>query len=461
MHGSYITFATPKRLIRRKDGWSMDVERLHPVGEGVLRPQTEQVKGEIEIIDYLKHIPDAQSLLESAAGLISEGQNGVERDRVFEALGPEWVPASSAFDEGTSFVPKKVASEISAARRDLSSLKTEQRQWQARMMKLEERPSTDDLLQQVLQMASEQNRILERLSNLEKAVGVALPRPLEPKAVPPPPQDNEPPVAGSDGAQAGRVDDDGSVSRAAAAASLADAFAAQTEDEDDKHPDADGTEHGLGSLDGLTVEPEGGLEPKLPKPNGPPVKLPDAAAVSDMLMTMLGDEYAVSEMKAPLDLTFDPDAGPYYWAKLLDDDGVLVGAIVADLKATVHQGGTLMMQEESQIASQISEKNADEDAIEGMAEILNTLAGAINKIPKNTHVVCQRIEPMPGTLWGDAIAARSEFVDINGAKLVMLSRSCIGKAQRLRVDCHFVRLKAPAGQPMPFFVRPWVSLTRS
>ena len=69
-----------------------------------------------------------------------------------------------------------------------------------------------------------------------------------------------------------------------------------------------------------------------------------------------------------------------------NDDGEPIGAILADLDASVNFGGKMMMIPPSTFAEQIEENEAGEAVIEACSEVFNNLTSAINRVPGNKHV---------------------------------------------------------------------------
>ena len=111
------------------------------------------------------------------------------------------------------------------------------------------------------------------------------------------------------------------------------------------------------------------------------MNLPEANDLSKILATLCGDD-------VDLTLTEKSDfPGERTWGSIIiDDDGEPIGAILADLDASVNFGGKMMMIPPSTFAEQIEENEAGEAVIEACSEVFNNLTSAINRVPGNKHV---------------------------------------------------------------------------
>ena len=111
------------------------------------------------------------------------------------------------------------------------------------------------------------------------------------------------------------------------------------------------------------------------------MNLPEANDLSKILSTLCGDD---------VDLTLAEKSdfpGERTWGSIIiDDEGEPIGAILADLDASVNFGGKMMMIPPSTFAEQIEENEAGEAVIEACSEVFNNLTSAINRVPGNKHV---------------------------------------------------------------------------
>lgn len=113
------------------------------------------------------------------------------------------------------------------------------------------------------------------------------------------------------------------------------------------------------------------------------MQMPSAETVSKLLSSLLGDDYVVksSDAKANVD-----DLMKGFAAICYDDAGNPVGAIVADLVATVSLGGKLMMLPQGGLEDQVDEGKADEMVVEAVSEVFNNLTSTMNRTPGNPHI---------------------------------------------------------------------------
>ncbi|MEM9864078.1 MAG: hypothetical protein AAF938_20935, partial [Myxococcota bacterium] len=161
---------------------------------------------------------------------------------------------------------------------------------------------------------------------------------------------------------------------------------------------------------------EGGVA--APPASEPVLQFPSAEEYARGLSSLIGEPVKLEEDEAwPVDERT-------YVTELITDDDEVVGAIVADLKAVVRQGGTLMMLGEEVLAEMEDTGIPSEDAVEAMQEIVNVQSRCFNDIPGNPHL---RIRGF-GTLdpekdaWMTGSVHRTGYVDEFGGRTQLLSR---------------------------------------
>ncbi|MEM7604831.1 MAG: hypothetical protein AAF411_05685 [Myxococcota bacterium] len=155
-----------------------------------------------------------------------------------------------------------------------------------------------------------------------------------------------------------------------------------------------------------------------PPTSDPVLQFPSAEEYARGLSSLIGEPVKLEDGEA-----WPVDEGTYVTELITDDDEV-VGAIVADLKAVVRQGGTLMMLGEEVLAEMEDTGIPSEDAVEAMQEIVNVQSRCFNDIPGNPHL---RIRGF-GTLdpekdaWMTGSVHRTGYVDEFGGRTQLLSR---------------------------------------
>ena len=122
------------------------------------------------------------------------------------------------------------------------------------------------------------------------------------------------------------------------------------------------------------------------------LKFPPVSAINTCLRALIGDKLTVKDKKLPAFVAGDDER--YWVSRLIDDDGVEAGMIVADATATASLGGMLMMLPEHEVNAQREARNPSEDAIEAMSEVSNNLSGAFNQLPDAIRIRVKPIEPM-------------------------------------------------------------------
>ena len=153
------------------------------------------------------------------------------------------------------------------------------------------------------------------------------------------------------------------------------------------------------------------------------LEFPPVSAINICLRALIGDKVTVKERKLP---SFVARADERYWvSRLIDDDGLEAGMIVADATATASLGGMLMMLPEQEVNSQRETRNPSEDAVEAMSEVSNNLSGAFNQIPDAIRIRVKPIEPMSDDIlgWVTTAAHKTQLEVLGGlGNLFLFSR---------------------------------------
>ena len=125
----------------------------------------------------------------------------------------------------------------------------------------------------------------------------------------------------------------------------------------------------------------------------PRVKFPPLSALNTCLRALIGDKVTVKDKKMAAPFVALENAR-YWVSRLIDDDGIETGMIVADVVATASLGGMLMMLPDQEINRQREARDPSEDAVEAMSEISNNLTAAFNQLPDAIRIRVKPIEPM-------------------------------------------------------------------
>jgi hypothetical protein len=116
-------------------------------------------------------------------------------------------------------------------------------------------------------------------------------------------------------------------------------------------------------------------------------------------------------------------------ACLVDDEGQVVGAIAADLAASIYLGGSLMMLPPGACKDQLKAGQPTEIVVEALTEVFNNIVTLVNKLADNPHVrveEARRCNGSPENAWLQAPAVRvdlrAEFPGFEAGVLTMLGR---------------------------------------
>jgi hypothetical protein len=337
--GDLLTASTPTRLVCRSGTWSLEVERLVAVERDVYQPHTQRLEGTDLVLQHLQR--SANDVLAHAASTLIRGTHAVE-ECAFEALDSEWVPCEQR-TRGESSRPGALA----AANATVLELRAELCLLRAAHVGLRER-----LARLELQLAT-------TARSRDAAVFRSVPpvAPLQPNVTPPLPQPSAARAASSTPSPRQPAPVSPTPSPAVAAAATA-------------------------TLDG-SVPPVNGVSA---------LKLPGVSAVGVCLKTLIGKKIGLREAR-PAALPAK-DKHPYWFSRLIDDDGNDVGALVTDLFAATSLGGALMMIPAAELEAQRAAQTPSEDVMSAMAEVMNNLSATINHVPDGLHVRVRALEPM-------------------------------------------------------------------
>ncbi len=153
------------------------------------------------------------------------------------------------------------------------------------------------------------------------------------------------------------------------------------------------------------------------------LRLPPADVIHQSLLGLGGEPLGVREARSA---TFSATtAGPCWASRLIDDEGVEIGAIIADLPATTALGAALLGLSSDEIAAQRAALAPSRDVLSAMSEVANHLSGTLNQTAGNAEI---RAKPMEALTqvdfeWTRApSAALALEVESEGGRLFLLAR---------------------------------------
>lgn len=359
----------PRRLHRLSGEWVLEIEWIKRLSASRYRPKTDRISGEENILVHLRRDRRYLKLADQANGLFGEFVEETEaEDRSFDCLQGAWVPAL-------------VDPDVTAAVRNA----------------LAGRSGSEGQLTGGGQAgAGAPDPMTARLEQLEERFN-----------------ELESFVASGDFTPAPAASGDGS----AASAPPSDFEMA----DDGPSPDAE-----MAPAPAPSATPE---EPPVeaaappvddPAPSGPPMQLPPVPDLSEMLGKLLGDHVSLSQSDA---LALNEGVGLYV-CKLVDEEGAVAGAMIADLNATVRGGGTLIMSDEDEMTMQLEEGSAGADALDAMTEVCNTLNATINRVKGNPHTRAMPMVPFVAAElpWLGQAKTRLDTADTLGGHITFLTR---------------------------------------
>ncbi len=379
-----LASAKPRRLYRDAGAWVLEIERLVPIHDRILRPMLQRVSGD-EIILFQLENSDEGKLLASSAGRLMRA--ATEGSKSYEVMDGQWVPSALA-ESGQILRPQYTPN----MRADVAT-QDSSRDWLRTQGEL-------------LALRAAYERLVRRVSDLEKRVVV---------------QEAELHRFGTAGATPAGVPVAQSVSAMpfaqSAIAPKAQSVAAVAGAEPTAASIAPAVAPAAASIapavEAAPVAPPAEAEPA-------PLKMPALEEFVERLKALVGDKIDASVCGQPLALS----GSGLYASALVDDADGEVGVMVADLTAVVSLGANLMLLPQAEIDEQLRSKEPTEEVTSAMSEVFNTLSGAFNLVPGNAHVRTKALAPFAAADfdWLAASARRLDIVDNSGGRLTFVSR---------------------------------------
>jgi hypothetical protein len=416
--GDVLQAATPRKLKRGPEGWSLEVERLVRVSGTLYRPSSATMRGREAVLRQL--LATAPALAESAEVLMDDAASG---DAVFEAVGTAWregeVDLSSPLEaaERSALLEPRVL-ELEA---QVQGLLAANRQLETRLDALEARLASGATV--APDLPPREREAAPPLDHEESPppADESVPSGPPPGPVPMPSgedEDDAPPpapdlAAAPDGPTP--VPFEAEEGDAEEAPEAADAAEEVEEEEEERTEDAEAA-----TLEGAGVDEAQEREEPPPPADFDALQLPRAGAYAEGLQTLLGESVGLS-----LDRAEAPRIDEGYWVcPLIDDGDRTVGAMVADVRTVIRHGGLLVMLGEDAIADMLRGSDPSEDAVESMSEIFNVQSACINTLGGNDHVRVTDLRPFDPDEdgWMRGPRERVDFVDSEGDRTVLLAR---------------------------------------
>lgn len=373
----------PKRLLFQRGRWSLEVVRLLAVGNSVFQPHTQRVDGPDAILGFLSKNETGQALLQSTHELLNTVSS--EEKRSFDAVEGQWIPSSIA----PSYIKELARQKRKSAKNPTAIELIEMR---AEMMTL--RLSHD--------------RLKQRVKDLERRL-----------------------ATGAFSAPTGNS--------AVATPSAGGGFSSKVP------PATERTDRGLPYDATQQIFVGGGQSPSIPipaasgssmpagsmAPRGGPgesikpakrLRLPAVGALTNTLKQALGDDVFLKEaVKTPFNFSGDE---AFYVSRLVDDENLEVGALLADHVAAIHMSAALLMLPQAEINAQLKKSGLSEDTSATMSEVFNMLCNTINKVGGNIHTRTTYVEAWTkGKLdWVEKPSRALYLDDSFGGRLALISK---------------------------------------
>jgi hypothetical protein len=345
--GDLLTAITPTRLVCRRGSWSLEVERLVAVERDVYQPRTQRLEGTDAVLQHLQRT--ANTALAHAAHALIRGNQAAE-ECAFEALDSEWVACEATARRESSRPGALAAANASALelRAELCLLRATHAGLRERLARLESQLAS--------QTRARELRAPESLASIRPpqsrvAAPLSRPSPNVPAAVP-----------------------------------IADAPASSPP------PGSASPSPSTPLISTPSISVPASLAPPAARALIP-LKLPSASAVAVCLKTLIGRKIGLQEVR-PGSFPAKGKKRPYWFSRLIDDDGNDVGALVTDLMAAIGLGGALMMIPPQELDAQRAAQTPSEDVMSAVAEVMNNLSATINQMPEGPHVRVQPLEAM-------------------------------------------------------------------
>ncbi len=156
------------------------------------------------------------------------------------------------------------------------------------------------------------------------------------------------------------------------------------------------------------------------------IALPEVSAVADALTMLLGRKPDLRVGKLGGGLGADPK--PLYVAYWLNDAAEQVGAVIVDVPGALVLGGGFMMMPPGALQDQLRAGAPNEAVVDALAEVMNTLAGIVNRIPGNSHFRSGPVEKLAGS---GPVASRIDWLAGASAKLEIVGDAPLSMYQVL------------------------------
>ena len=164
-------------------------------------------------------------------------------------------------------------------------------------------------------------------------------------------------------------------------------------------------------------------EPKKVDKGDPLLKMPTQKVFEAAIRDLVAQEITLKKQGKP------PKLGSQevilFTTTLIDDENVPMGAIIADLEATVRLGGALVMLGKEAQEKELEAGNPSEDTVSSMSEVVNILSAVFNNIEGNPHLRTTpliKLDVDTAEEWTLAPALEIVYESSLGGKVRILSR---------------------------------------
>ncbi|MBL4636426.1 MAG: hypothetical protein JKY56_21370 [Kofleriaceae bacterium] len=375
---------TLKKLSKQEGEWTLEVERMVPLGRSLHQPVPQKIEGQALIGRHLRAVPE----LAGMAAVTEELMLNDQALDCYEIWEGKWVDE----DMIKSLAPSRKQSGGMApagprgsgvSRRELAKLQRISDAL-AKRVALLEGASANSLVTQFDQLSRVLSSFASRLKTVEEKLGVEAP-----------PEVAIPPVgaAGLAPAPAAPVAGAPAAPAAAAPVEAADPAVAEESPAVDEEPKEE------------VIQPEKRM------------RMPKVGALKQALVMLVGEEVALKEREEKVDLGADT----YYRVSVLDDQDVLVGLMIADTEATIRLSSLLLMLPDAERDGQLETGEPSEDSTETMSEIFNTMSATLNNVKNNPHVRTTPLIEMPQDefQWPNTCKRRLD-VDVEGGGVLII-----------------------------------------
>ncbi len=435
-----VETSKPKRLVRHGGRWILEIECLVALPDNVLRPTIERIEGDDVILYHLESSPSGQ-VLAPAAGRLLRSYNDPHDERAFEVRHGAWVPAMVGdFHEetksgATTAEPKRIGD--AGARTEMATMAIAFERLSRRLTESEKRQMQGDLPQEVsmrlVELEHDNGKLRDKVGDLEAQMRVLLDAATEETR-----EAASKAVAERAGRAGGsrQVDSGGAPALTRGQEPQGPEEVVAREGEVAKIPEATkrrevapaaGPPSAVADAAPVEEDEDNDEVDSVPDPDpiepAKPLLFPTALEIDKAAKTLLGPEASLTAAsKGPKFNKKGADA--FYMCRLIDDAGLEVGAMIADLAATIALGGKLMMIPQEELESMVASKTPSEDVISAMSEVFSTLSGAINAVPDGLHIKVNPLEQLDvqAVSWTVKCGSRINFVDGAGGSVVFVAR---------------------------------------